>query len=97
MNYSTLYTYDSEKICDVKVLKGRTVCDDGIDGRISITRMIAPTTMKGTNLARAIGNTFSYSYCQHEHDCCGCPRFNTYAKRVSAREYVVTTYTSYNI
>ena len=97
MNYVTIYTRDNEKICDVKVLKGRTERDDGIDGRISITRMIAPTTMRGTNLAQAIGNTLSYSYCQHEYDCCGCARFNTYAKRVSAREYVVTTYTGYNI
>jgi hypothetical protein len=97
MNYVTLYTYDNEKICDVKVLKGRTVRDEGSDGRTSITRMIAPTAMRGTNLAQAIDNTFSYSYCQHEHDCCGCARFDTYAKRVSAREYVVTTHIGYNI
>ena len=96
MHYETLYTYDSEKICDVKILKGRTVRDDGSEGNEYRTRMIAPTTMRGTNLARAIGNTFSYSYCQHEHDCCGCPRFSTYARRVSAREYLVTTFTSYN-
>ena len=97
MNYVTLYTYDSEKICDVKVLKGRTVRDDGSDGRESRTRMIAPTTMRGTDLSQAIGNTFSYSYCQHEHDCCGCARFSTYAKRVSAREYAVTTITTFNL
>ncbi len=97
MHYETLYTYDSERICDVKVLKGRTTRDDGCDGRTSMTRMIAPTDRRGDDLKHAIENTFSYSYCQHEHDCCGCPRFTTYAKRVSAREYVVTTHTTYNI
>ena len=97
MHYETLYTNDSEKICDVKVLEGRTLRDHGIDGRTRMTRMIAPTAMRGDNLKQAIENTFSYSYCQHEHDCCGCPRFTTYAKRVSAREYVVRTHTTYNI
>ena len=97
MHYETLYTYDSERICDVKVLKGRTIRDDGSDGRTRMTRMIAPTDMRGDDLKQAIENTFSYSHCQHEHDCCGCPRFTTYAKRVSAREYVVRTHTTYNI
>ena len=97
MNYATLYTFENEKICDVKALKGRTVRDDGIDGKTSITRMIAPTSMRGVDLTQAIKNTFSYSYCRHGHDCCGCPSFATYAKRVTAREYVVTTHTTYNI
>jgi len=93
-----IYTDDDcENTITLKLLKGRVTRDDGCDGKSYMARVVAPVSAKGHDLSNLIGRHFTYSYCQHEHDCCGCPSHSGYARRVSKREYVLEIITGYNL
>lgn len=81
----------------VKMLKTRKLEDHGIDGKLHLTRVIAPASLGDTDLSYAIGSTLSYSRCQHEHDCCGCATVGADVRRLSRRQYSVKLSTSYNV
>lgn len=90
---------DSEEyVGEVKLLGGRMVREprDFDDGGVLRHRVVAPSTLAGRDLTRAINTHFSHSGCRHEWDCCGCASTSATAKRVSKREYVVDISTSYN-
>jgi hypothetical protein len=90
---------DSEVyVGEVKMLAGRMVREprDFDDGGVRRHRVVAPSTLAGRDLTRAINTYFSHSGCRHEWDCCGCASISATAKRVSKREYVVDISTSYN-
>lgn len=81
----------------VKMLQPRKLEDDGIDGKLHITRVIAPASLGDTDLSYAIGSTLSSSHCRHEHDCCGCATVSADVRRLSRRQYSVKLFTSYNV
>lgn len=85
-----------ENTITLKLLKGRLVRDEGIDGKLYIARVVAPSSARGEDLSYFIGRHFTYSYCQHDYDCCGCARHRGCARRVSKRNYVLEIFTSYN-
>jgi hypothetical protein len=80
-----------------KMLTPRLITDEGIDGKMSITRVIAPAALGGTDLSTHIATSLSYSHCRHEHDCCGCATVGADVRRLSRRQYSVKLFTSYNI
>jgi hypothetical protein len=80
-----------------KMLTPRLVTDEGIDGRMSITRVIAPAALGSTDLSTHIATSLSYSHCRHEYDCCGCATVGADVRRLSRRQYSVRLFTSYNI
>ena len=80
-----------------KMLTPRLVYDDGIDGKMSITRVIAPAALGSTDLSTHIATSLSYSRCRHEHDCCGCATVGADVRRLSRRQYSVKLFTSYNV
>ena len=66
------------------------------DGGAYLAKVIAPSSLKGRDLSRAIANTMGGSSCRHEHDCCGCPSTSASVKRTSAREYSVHLRVNFN-
>ena len=46
---------------------------------------------------QAISNTLTYSYCRHDHDCCGCVSYSGYAEHKGGREFLVRGYASRNV
>jgi len=88
---------EEEYVGTVKLLPFRKTADDGIDGNRSVTRVIAPSALRGIDLSGAINDTLSGSSCRHEHDCCGCASTYTDVRRVSKREYAVVVHTYYNV
>jgi len=98
MHTTELYEFfeDDQPLGTVKVLKPRIAHDMGIDGKIQVSRVIAPTHLKARDLTRAIERRWTYTYCQHEHDCCGCPTHFANARRLSSREYFVEIVTTFN-
>ena len=97
--YKDSYSHldDWQQIGTAKVLAYRLIRDEGSDGHTHATRVIAPATLRAVDLTRAIEDTMRESNCRHEHDCCGCRSTHAHARRVSAREYTVTLFTSYNL
>lgn len=91
------YLDEEQYIGTAKILAYRKTRDEGPDGNNHLTRVIAPTSLRHLDLSRAIKDTLSGTYCQHEHDCCRCPSTYAYVRRVSAREYAVTLCTTYNL
>ena len=81
-----------------KMLQARMIEEpDGYDsGGAYLAKVIAPSSLKGRDLSRAIAQSIGGSSCTHEHDCCGCPSTSASVKRTSAREYSVYLRVSYN-
>ena len=91
------YLDDEVYLGTAKMLARRTLVDNGIDGQMHLTRVIAPASLGHINLSDAIYSTLSFSRCQHEHDCCGCARVTAHVRRLSRRHYSVKLVTTYNV
>lgn len=88
---------ESVYIGTAKMLSRRMLKDNGIDGQMHLTRVIAPASLGNTNLSDVIHSTLSFSRCRHEHDCCGCARITANVRRLSRRQYSVRLVTTYNV
>lgn len=88
---------ESVYIGTAKMLSRRMLKDNGIDGRMHLTRVIAPASLGNTDLSDAIQSTLSFSRCRHEYDCCGCARITANVRRLSRRQYSVRLVTTYNV
>jgi hypothetical protein len=82
----------------VKVLGGRTtyLAADYDEGDTWLYRVVAPRTLKGTDLTQALRDSMGGSSCQHEYDCCGCASRHASVKRINPRAYSVRVSTTYN-
>ncbi len=97
--YRSGWSYLDEEtyIGTAKVLAYRKVKDDGMDGKLHITRVIAPASLGNVDLSYAIVETMSQSHCRHDFDCCGCATVSASVKKLSRRQYSVRLSTSYNV
>jgi hypothetical protein len=48
-------------------------------------------------IEKAFSNTLSSSRCRHEHDCCGCVSYHSYAEYKGGKEFLVRGSSSRNI
>jgi hypothetical protein len=94
-NLGWSYEDEWEAAALVKVLPAKWVASTD-DSSVFIERLIAPSSLRKTDLTRAIASTLTHSGCRHEHDCCGCPSYHATVRRVSAREYVAKVNVTYN-
>ena len=88
---------ESVYIGTAKMLSRRMLKDNGIDGRVHLTRVIAPASLGSTDLSDVISSTLSYSRCKHDFDCCGCATVSASVKKLSRRQYSVRLSTAYNV
>ena len=97
--YRSGWSYLDEEayIGTAKVLAYRKVKDDGTDGKLHITRVIAPSSLGNVDLSHAIASTMSQSHCRHDFDCCGCAFVSAKVSKLSRRQYFVRLFTNYNI
>lgn len=97
--YRAGWSYLDEEVFigTAKMLTPRKLEDNGIDGKLHITRVIAPAALGGIDLSTHIATSLSYSHCRHEHDCCGCATVGADVRRLSRRQYSVKLFTSYNV
>ena len=97
--------WDSEDewqdIGTVKVLGRRNFSADRDGGATWTERVIVPReTIKRYGvkaIEQAFSNTLSYSHCRHEHDCCGCVSYHSYAEYKGGKEFLVRGSASRNI
>ena len=97
--YRTERDNPKEYVATVKVHDSKTVAlgNDYDDCGTTVYRLIAPNTMRGTDLSQAIRDTMRTGGCSHDYDCCGCASsYASEVRRISQREYNVVVRTTRN-
>ena len=87
----------------LKFLRTHMVKDDGYDGKTHSKTIALHFHGRPTNhhLAKQVLSAlFSYSYCSHSWDCCGCAFYKAYEHqmvRIKRHEYRILAHTMYNV
>lgn len=58
--------------------------------------VVKPGRASKDEIRRALRDTFEFSNCRHEYDCCGCASGRARVKQVGRRDWLVTQRIGYN-